>query len=352
MMLIWHNIQSSLRKMLIVASVAVSTLMVSSGLVAAADHASVIMYHRFGAENLPSTNIGLDQFEAHLEELANGPYNVMSLGDITKTIIEGQPLPDYTVAITIDDAFISVYKEAFPRLNSYGFPITLFVATDTIDRGLSGYASWNQIREMQAAGVEIGSQSHTHPHMHRIDLDKARQEIETSNNRFIEELGIKPTLFAYPYGEYTPEIRDMIKEMGFYAAFGQHSGIMHQTLNPFEFPRFTFNEAYGDLKRLKLAVNALPIPAIDLSPESMVLAENPPLYGFTVTEDIGPLNRIACFASGMDKVETIILGSSRVEVRLPRAITGNRGRINCTMPYFINGKETGRWRWFGRQMIP
>ncbi len=317
----------------------------------AADHASVIMYHRFGVENMPSTNISLAQFDAHLEELASGPYNVMALSDITEAIIEGRSLPDYTVAITVDDAFISVYKEAFPRLQSYGFPVTLFVATNAIDRNLRGYASWDQIREMQAAGVEIGSQTHTHPHMHQIDLTKAKIEIETSNNRFIEELGIKPRLFAYPYGEYTPEIRDLMKEMGFYAAFGQHSGIMHKSLHPFEFPRFAFNEAYGDLNRLKLAIRALPIPAEDITPESMVLANNPPLYGFTVTEEIGPLNRIACFSSGMGKVETIVLGP-RVEVRLPRAITGKRGRINCTMPYFVDGKESGRWRWLGRQMLP
>lgn len=317
----------------------------------AADHASVIMYHRFGAENMPSTNITLEQFEAHLEELASGPYTVMALSEVTEAIIQGRPLPDYTVAISIDDAFLSVYKEAFPRLQSYGFPLTLFVATNAIDRNLRGYATWDQIREMQAAGVEIGSQSHTHPHMHQIDLEKARQEIETSNNRFIEELGIKPQLFAYPYGEYNLAIRDLIKEMGFYAAFGQHSGIMHKTLHPFEFPRFAFNEAYGDLNRLKLAIQALPIPAVDITPESMILSNNPPLYGFTVAEEIGPLDRIACFSSGMGKVETIVLGP-RIEVRLPRAITGKRGRINCTMPYFVDGKETGRWRWFGRQLLP
>ena len=317
----------------------------------AADHATVIMYHRFGEPNLPSTNTTIEQFEAHLEELASGPYTVMPLAEITDRIINGEDLPDRAVAITVDDAFISFYDEAWPRLKSYGFPVTVFVATQSIDRGLKGYASWDQLRELQAEGVAIGSQSNTHPHMHHIDLDQARQEIETSNNRFIDELGIKPTLFAYPYGEYTPEIRDLMQEMGFTAAFGQNSGIMHQSQNHFEFPRFAFNENYGDLSRLKLAINALPIPADDFSPESMVLEENPPLYGFTVTEDIGPLNRIACFASRMGKVERVVLGR-RVEVRLPSAMTGHRARINCTMPYFVNGKETGRWRWLGRQWLP
>ena len=326
-------------------------LIVSAGFVQAADHGLVVMYHRFGEANLPSTNTTLEQFDAHMNELVSGPYQVMPLIDITNAIINGEELPDYAVAITVDDAFLSFYKEAWPRLKELGFPVTVFVATNAIDRGLRGYASWDQLREMQASGVDIGSQSHTHPHMHKIDVATAIEEIETSNNRFVEELGIKPVLFAYPYGEYTPAIRDAVKESGFVAAFGQHSGIMHQTQNHFEFPRFTFNEAYGDLNRFKLAINALPIPAIDLSPESMVLEKNPPLYGFTVSEDIGPLNRVACFASRMGKVETIVLGR-RIEVRLPEAITGTRGRINCTLPYFVDGKETGRWRWLGRQFLP
>jgi len=328
-----------------------SLVFLSVSVAKAADHASVIMYHRFGESNLPSTNTTLDQLDAHLEELATGGYTVLPLVDITQRILAGEPLPDRAVAITVDDAFLSFYKEAFPRFQRYGFPVTVFVATNAIDRGLKGYASWDQLREMQAAGVHFGSQTHTHPHLHMIDLEAARQEIEISNSRFLEELGLRPQLFAYPYGEYTPEVRDMIKSMGFLAAFGQHSGIMHATSHPYEFPRFAFNEDYGDLKRLKLALNALPIPVSDMTPSSMVLETNPPLSGFTVAEGIEPLSRLSCFATLMGKVKTIVLGR-RVEIRLNGPIIGNRGRINCTMPYVENGKDTGRWRWLGRQFLP
>ena len=317
----------------------------------AADHATVIMYHRFGETGFPSTNTTIEQFEAHLDELTSGAYTVLPLIDITRAILAGESLPDRSVAITIDDAFLSVYEEAFPRLQERGLPFTVFIATSAIDRGLRGYASWDQIREMQAAGVSIGSQSHTHPHMHRISLEDARHEIEVSNGRFLDELGLQPELLAYPYGEYTPEIRDLMAEMGFLAAFGQNSGVMNSTDNKYEFPRFAFNENYGDVSRLKLAINALPIPVSDYTPESMVLAENPPLAGFTVADGIEPLQRINCFSSGMGRVETIIL-SRRVEVRLPRAITGKRGRINCTIPYIKDGRDTGRWRWLGRQFLP
>ena len=74
----------------------------------AADHAVVLMYHRFGETDYPTTNIRLEQFDAHLEILASGDYNVMALADIIDRLQDGQPLPDRAVAITIDDAYLSV----------------------------------------------------------------------------------------------------------------------------------------------------------------------------------------------------------------------------------------------------
>ena len=52
----------------------------------AADHAVILMYHRFGEDRLPSTNIRLDQFDAHLEKLANGNYTVLPLAKIIRYI--------------------------------------------------------------------------------------------------------------------------------------------------------------------------------------------------------------------------------------------------------------------------
>ena len=60
-------------------------------------------------------------------------------------------------------------------------------------------------------------------------------------------------------------------EAGFIAAFGQHSGVMHFSVHPFEYPRFTFNEAYGSLERLKLAINSVALPTGNHTPPSMVL---------------------------------------------------------------------------------
>lgn len=309
------------------------------------DSATVLMYHRFGESRYPSTNISIEQFEAHLAHLAGGNYTVLKLDDIIVRLRAGELLPDRTVAITIDDAYLSVYTEAWPRLTEAGFPFTLFVASSPIDRKLSGYMSWEQIRELQSSGVTIGSQTHTHPHMHRLSDEEVRAEISTSNGRFIEELGLRPELFAYPYGEYSQFVIDAVKNAGFRAAFGQNSGIMHSADDQFQLPRFAFNEAYGTIDRLKLAVDGLPLKVHDLTPEDMVLTMNPPLYGFTVSEEMSPVSQLRCFSNNHGKLDVTMLGM-RAEIRAPGPLTEPRARINCTMP-----AVDGRWRWFGRQFL-
>ncbi len=315
---------------------------------AAADSAVVIMYHRFGEETHPSTNIRLDQFEAHLAELANSKYTVLPIPEIVDRLKNGQSLPDRTVALSIDDAFLSVYREAWPRLRSAGFPFTLFVATEPVDRGQSGYMSWDQIRELKKAGVSIGSQTHTHLHMASSGADRNRRELEDSNARFRAELGEVPTIIAYPYGEYSLAVREVVKEAGFATGFGQHSGVLYRDADMYYLPRFAMNENFGDIGRFKLAANALPLRVREVSPADPLLspANNPPLLGFTVTgEEALRLSRLSCYPSNQSGTRLEKLGS-RVEIRLDTAFPAGRARINCTML-----APSGRWHWFGLQFF-
>ena len=308
-------------------------------------YASVIMYHRFDEERYPSTNTTIEQLESHIAYLQEGGFTIMALPEIIERFQSGRTVPDRTVAISIDDAYLSVYEKGWPRFQEAGFPITLFVATGPIDRNLRGYMNWDQLRELQAAGVSIGSQTNSHPHMHRISIEAVKNELSSSNERFIDELGLRPELFAYPYGEYNLEVIEAVKEAGFIAAFGQNSGIMHKDDLLYELPRFAFNEAYGDLERLSLAANGLPLKVTQITPADMVITQNPPFYGFTLDEDMEPKKQLRCFSSRYGKLDVSLLGR-RAEIRLPGPLEGPRFRINCTMP----GKDK-RWRWFGRQFL-
>jgi poly-beta-1,6-N-acetyl-D-glucosamine N-deacetylase len=311
----------------------------------AADHAVILMYHRFGEGRLPNTNIRLDQFDAHLEKLSNGDYSVWPLAKIVDHLQKDMHLPDRTIAITIDDAYLSVFTEAWPRLKAKGFPFTVFVATDPIDRKHRGYMSWDQLRQLQADGVGIGSQTASHPHMHLSSLADVDVELQKSNLRFLTELGLRPNLFAYPYGEYNLAVIERVKTAGFIAGFGQNSGIAHGYDGYFELPRFAMNERYGAMDRLSLAIDGLPLKANQILPADVVIAKNPPDFGFTLAPEIAENNQLRCFNNTYDQLQVSRLGS-RAEVRFPGPLPSGRARVNCTMPSL-----DGRWRWFGKQFL-
>jgi len=248
-------------------TVAGAVAAVFSGLAAApapAANASavVMMYHRFGESRYPSTSIRLEQFEAHLAEIASGGYTVKPLPEIVAAIRAGRDLPPKTIAITIDDAFLSVWTEAWPRLRRAKLPFTLFVATRPVDRHLLGFMSWDQIKQLAAAGVTIGSQTVSHPHMPLLSDQRNAAELSKANARFEEMLGKRPTLFAYPYGEYSLAVRRVTEQAGFTAGFGQHSGVLHRGADVFYLPRFAMNETHGNVKRFHLAGRQRPLALV------------------------------------------------------------------------------------------
>ena len=309
------------------------------------NYASVLMYHRFGEDKYPTTNIKMDQFSDHIKELIKTKYNVIKIQDGLNAIQNISLVKDRSVIITIDDAYSSVFNNAWPILKKYGLPFTLFVSTDVIDNKTPGYMSWEEIRILRDNGVTIGSQTKSHPHMHNLNENQIVRELEFSNSRFVQEIGSKPEIFAYPYGEYNLNVLEKIKSNGFKAAFGQHSGVAHLSLGLYQLPRFAMNETYGNMQRFLLAVNAKPIPISDLSPKDPVIIKNPPFYGFTLSDTIKPKGIVRCFASNGIKSETKRLGKNRIEVRLEKPFPKGRGRINCTM------SAGERWRWLGRQFI-
>lgn len=328
-------------------ALAVSGLLTLGGLSAArsADSAVILMYHRFGEDGFRSTNIKITQFEDHIRTLASGPYTVLPVAEIVAALREGRELPDRTVGITIDDAYRSVYTEAFPRLKAAGLPFTLFVSTDSVDRGLSGFLTWDQIREVRDAGNDIGAHSASHLHMTEASAETNRAEMTRSLQRFKEELGTAPALFAYPYGEASLAVWNVVREFGFTTAFGQHSGAAHTTSLPYYLPRFALTEDYGDPENFVLRINTKGLPVEDVTPEDPELRDrNPPLVGFTVGSAIPSLLGFACYHSQFGEIEFTQLGRNRVEIRFPSPLASGRTRLNCTKP-----ADEGRWYWYGMQ---
>lgn len=307
----------------------------------------VLLYHRFGEDSLPTTNIRIEQFESQIAELVSGNYNVMRLSDAVRHLKEKIPFPPKSVVITIDDAYRSVYEKGWPRLRNAELPFTLFVSSEPIDQGNPNYMSWDDVRALQAAGVEIGHHTDTHLHMIEAGTDGAMADVANASARFAQELGETPPLFAYPYGEYVPALRDAVIDAGFAAAFAQHSGPASFWDDLFALPRFPVNERFGGMGRFRLIVGSKALPVEDVSPTSPLVgdAKNPPIFGFTEAEGAQSTAGIVCYPSHTGEPADIIRPTEgRIEVRFAKPMPKGRNRINCTVP---PGPDR-RWSWLSR----
>jgi len=197
------------------------------------------MYHRFEENKYPSTNIRNEIFSEHINEINNFGIKFISFEKFEE-IINTRIDKNY-ILLTIDDAFESFYLNAWPVLKNKKIPFILFVNTREV--GKHGYMTWDQIKEVDASNlVTIGNHSHSHEYLVDWEDDKIKYDLETSIKIFKKELEHSTTIFSYPFGEYSNNLKKIVQDLNFKYAFGQHSGVIDQTKNLLELPRFPIND--------------------------------------------------------------------------------------------------------------
>lgn len=326
-------------------------------------NAVVFMYHRFGETAYASTNVQLGQFDAHLQHLAAEHYQIWPLQRIVEHLQKGQAIPDRTVAITVDDAYLSVYTQAYPRLKRRGWPFTVFVSTDAVDQHLPAFMSWAQMREMQRDGVVFANHSSSHDYLIRHKPGESRTawrervaaDIARAQRRLTEELGEPPMLFAYPYGEYDGALADLVKELGF-VAFGQHSGAIGPWSDLRALPRYPMAEAFADLAEFRAKAASLALPVREVEPwDPVISGETPPLMKATLAPSDARLSALSCFDNHGDKIEVNWIrqdsgnttGTAVFTARARQALPKGRSRYNCTAP----SAQANRYYWFSHPWI-
>lgn len=322
----------------------------------AADSAVAFMYHRFGDSRFPSTNVTMEAFSAQLDLLQEKGFAFRTLGQVLDAFDSGEALPERTVVISVDDAYRSVYDNAWPLLQERNIPFTLFIATDDVDRGSRMYMSWQQLRELAAAGVEIGNHSSSHAHLvERLEgeseaqlLARIRADIETAQQRLQRELGeerVARKLFAYPFGEFDETLANLLASMG-YTAFGQQSGPMHAGSDRRAIARFPVNERYSALEPFLTKALSLPLPLVKIEPwEPLTHSLQPPLI-LTVAEGVTP-DRITCYASNQGLMQKVSVQGQQVHLMASEPFQPGRARYNCTLPT----RQAGRYRWYSHPWL-
>jgi|CXWL01.1.fsa_nt_gi peptidoglycan/xylan/chitin deacetylase (PgdA/CDA1 family) len=121
--------------------------------------AVVLMYHGFtdrpsdGVVNYQGNRLQASTFRRQLAFLRE-QCNIVTLRDVVSSLTGGPSLPDYAVALTIDDGYESVYTLGFPALRDAKVPATLFVATQFVDERVP---LWPDRLEYAFAGAPGGA---------------------------------------------------------------------------------------------------------------------------------------------------------------------------------------------------
>jgi peptidoglycan/xylan/chitin deacetylase (PgdA/CDA1 family) len=182
------------------------------------------------------------------------------------------PPASRTVAVTFDDGYRSVIELAFRVLSAFGFPGTVFVPTSFvgsdapmawpgIEHWLGGpyegelrCMSWDQLAELDAAGWEIGSHSHTHPRLPILADEALAEELAQSRELCAERIGKPCRSLAYPFGEHDERVVAAAARAG-YTAGATLPGRLHPP-SPLRWPRIGVYHV-DDLRRFRAKVSPM-----------------------------------------------------------------------------------------------
>lgn len=210
----------------------------------------ILMYHYVRIVDAKKDPLGYRlsitpaEFEAQLKLLQNQGYQGLTMSQVA----EGRGGPK-TVALTFDDGYEDFYTTAWPLLKQYGFTATTYIISGKIG---GDYMTWDQIRELNAAGIEIGAHTVNH-----IDLAKAtpivqQHEILDSKTTIENNIGVKVGAFCYPSGKYTALTEQIVAADGLKTATTTNPGIVHRGDDPFALHRQRVNPGLTEKEYLDL----------------------------------------------------------------------------------------------------
>jgi peptidoglycan/xylan/chitin deacetylase (PgdA/CDA1 family) len=267
-------------------------------------------------------------------------------------------VPEKSIAITFDDAYISVYNTAMPLRQQHGFSFTVFVNTEPIEKGYSNFMNWEQLRNLQSNGGAVANHSHSHAYLvRRFKGEKDEQwqsrmhaEILTAQSRLSEKLGQVEKIFAYPYGEFTSPLQSIVTELGFYG-IGQHSGAVGFGSDFSAVPRFPMATGFDNLDQFAIKVNSRPLPVEVLAPEHRLIATSidTPIMRFRLGIGDFAADKLSCYFSGNKMAINWLDRQQRlVEIKPLNSVGKGRIKYNCTAP---STSKSGVYYWYSHLLI-
>jgi peptidoglycan/xylan/chitin deacetylase (PgdA/CDA1 family) len=182
----------------------------------------ILMYHGIAdvAEDPNQLCVTPDRFAEQMAWLHRRGRRGVGVGTLVEAMRAGRQRG--LVGITFDDGYVSVLDAALPVLRRHGFTASMFIISDRIggsndwDEGpVWPLMSADQVGELAAAGMEIGSHSATHPRLTGLDAGLLAAEVADSRARLAEIVRDPIRGFAYPYGSMDAAARGAVRAAGY-----------------------------------------------------------------------------------------------------------------------------------------
>ncbi len=232
----------------------------------------ILMYHSIsrqsGAAFFRPYAVPPERFAEQMAYLYNNGYTTLGVTQLIEARQKNH-IPERCVVITFDDGFADFYVDALPVLKRYNQTASVYITTGYVgatslwmqpDEGNRPMLTWEQIKAIQEAGVEIGAHSHTHPQqLDVLPVNKAYSEITRSKELLEQQLDRPILSFAYPHGCHSPSLCQMLKRAGYTSACAVKYAFSTPTDNPFALARIIITPDTDQQKFAASVVESTPV---------------------------------------------------------------------------------------------
>ncbi len=202
--------------------------------------APILLYHHIGEKD-DRYYVSPVIFRQQMELLKKMGYTGINMTKLVDVLLRGGELPDRPVAITFDDGDLDVYQNAYPIMHELGMVGTLYIVGTRLNS--NDFLSIDQMKEMIAAGWDVGCHSMTHIDL-TLNHDALTYEAGSCKSFLEKELGIPINTFAYPFGSMDEFVAGKVVKYGYTAAVGLGTSYEHNWGTLFYLSRIEVQNSY------------------------------------------------------------------------------------------------------------
>lgn len=209
----------------------------------------VLAYHKVSNDD-SIYSIDKELFDRQMNLLIEHGYTAITLNQLADGLSGKSTLPDKPVVITFDDGYLDNYTTALPILEKYGLRAAIFITVDKV--GQPGYLSWEQIKTLQARGIDIGSHTMSHAPLTEVSANNCQQELQKSKMILDQHLNKPVEFLAYPHGKFNSTMYELLKKAGYQGAFSGVAGLNFPGTDQYQIKRISILRPKFDIWSFEL----------------------------------------------------------------------------------------------------